>query len=134
MRILSIIDKWLHNSWFNVGYLFASQILNLVVEGLAGVWQCYILSWLYLLLVKLKVLTMGVVSGIWPVLVFSGLSIYVGVLGALITWGAWLQPWLDKRQYIVYTVDVSLKHDGESMDDFMSRVREENLGRYEIVQ
>jgi len=77
---------------------------------------------------------MGVVSGIWPVLVFSGLSIYVGVLGALITWGAWLQPWLDKRQYIVYTVDVSLKHDGESMDDFMSRVREENLGRYEIVQ
>jgi hypothetical protein len=66
-------------------------------------------------------------------LAFSGLSIFCGTLGALIVWGAWLQPWLDKRRYIVYTVDVSLKRDGESMDDFMSRVREEGLGSYELV-
>ena len=73
-------------------------------------------------------------SSIWLMLAFSCVSIWVGALGALITWGAWLQPWLDKRQYIVYAVDVSLKHDGESMDDFMSRVREESLGHYEIIK
>jgi len=70
----------------------------------------------------------------WAIMGFQALSVFAGALGALIVWGAWLQPYLDKRRYIVYTVDVSLKHDGESMDDFMSRVREENLGRYEIIQ
>lgn len=70
----------------------------------------------------------------WLVMLLSGLSIYVGVLGALITWGAWLQPWLDKRTYIVYTVDITLKRPGESVDDFVVRAREENLGRYEVVK
>jgi hypothetical protein len=65
---------------------------------------------------------------------FCALSIFVGMLAANIVWGVWLQPWLDTRQYIVYTVDVSLQKPGETMDEFMLRVREENLGKYEVVK
>ena len=53
MRILSIIDKWLHNSWFNVGYLFASQILNLVVEDLG--WGLAMLYFIMAILIASKV-------------------------------------------------------------------------------
>lgn len=70
----------------------------------------------------------------WLLLVFSGVSVYLGVLCALITWGAWLQPRLDGKRYIVYTVDTSLKNDNESMDEFMQRVRDENLGQYEVIR
>ena len=76
---------------------------------------------------------MGELSIFWQVVLLSGLSIYLGSLCALITWGAWLQPWLDKRKYVVYNVDLSQRHDGESMDDFMVRVRDEGLGKYDVI-
>lgn len=64
---------------------------------------------------------------------FCALSIFVGMLGAHITWELWLKPWLGRGKYIVYVVDTSLRQPGESIDDFMARVREEDLGKYEIV-
>ncbi len=70
----------------------------------------------------------------WLILGFSALSVAVGVLGANIIWGTFLQPWLDKRKYIVYTVDMSLKGEDESMEDFLIRVREQNLGQYEVIK
>jgi len=73
------------------------------------------------------------VSANWALFMFSGVSSYLGVLCALITWGAWLQPWFDKRKYVVYTVDMSLRQDGESVDDFMARVRADNLGKYDVI-
>lgn len=65
---------------------------------------------------------------------FIAITVMVGVLGANIIWGVLLQPWFDKKQYIVYTVDMSLQKPGESTDAFMLRIREENLGRYEVVK
>ena len=72
-------------------------------------------------------------TNLWQVVLFSGVSIYLGVLAAHITWGAWLQPWFDKRKYIVYTVDMSLKRDDETVDEFMARIKDEDLGKYEII-
>jgi len=39
-----------------------------------------------------------------------------------------------KREYIILTVDMSLKNDYETIDDFITRVRRDNLGRWEIMK
>lgn len=57
--MLKMLDKWLHNSWFNVGYLFASQVLNFVVEGLG--WGAAMLYFIVVILIASK--TKGVYGG-----------------------------------------------------------------------
>jgi hypothetical protein len=59
MRILQVINRWLHNSWFNVGYLFASQVANFIVEGLG--WGLAILYFIMVILIASK--TEGVYDG-----------------------------------------------------------------------
>jgi hypothetical protein len=50
------------------------------------------------------------------------------ILGNLIT------KWLTKQpQRLVYTVDITLRNEGESMDDFIYRAYNERLGQYRIA-
>jgi len=72
------------------------------------------------------------IDNVWLIAAYSALSIYVGAVGALITWGL-IKPKLDRKKYIVYTVDLSNKRDDESMDEFMARVQNDNLGNYEVI-
>jgi hypothetical protein len=37
------------------------------------------------------------------------------------------------QKAIVYTVDLGLQQEGESMADFVQRAREQNLGQYEVI-
>jgi hypothetical protein len=70
--------------------------------------------------------------GNWGLILLIELGVVIATaLGVVL--GEMLTHKLLNTKAIVYTLDLNLQEEGESMADFVQRAREQNLGQYEVI-